>query len=487
MGQPTELEQQHATHSATARHKTADGFSPREVRRALWCIIVAWVFGAGFVSLTGGAPLSSFLVKYLKADDFSFGLVMAAGPAVVFLQFFGSLIIERTGRVKRNFLIYVTAGRLLWLGAAAIALFMPIGKHAFAQVALIGLVACSSTALMNFGGAGWPTWMSEVVPTAVAGKFFGYRAQLGLISMALTAIGAAALIDRYHDAGWCYALVFGLGALLGAADILCFIPVRERPRPVEPAPPTLKDILVTPWRNALFRGVALYTSVAWIAYMMMGPFVARYCLEQPAVHGLGMSVSTTNMLLFIVPWVSMALVSPFWGMALDRFGPKPVLALSSLCAALVPIGWACMQPSLSWSIVVLAAFSGLTWPGIDQSILYMQVKSFPAERHTAYNATFLSVSGLATMLGTAFGGWYAGFWQHHLHVIPLLPAWVSHYHPVFVTSLLLRLAAFFFLLPRLQLAGTAGVGTVTRALLADSLAFLPRIMRGVRVYAARRR
>ena len=52
-----------------------------------------------------------------------------------------------------------------------------------------------------------------------------------------------------------------------------------------------------------------------------------------------MNVSMMNLLLFIIPWVSMALVAPLWGQAVDRFGPKPVLRLSAFCTALSAIGW----------------------------------------------------------------------------------------------------------------------------------------------------
>ncbi len=179
--------------------------------------------------------------------------------------------------------------------------------------------------------------------------------------------------------------------------------------------------------------------------MMMGPFVSRYCLDPVRAHGLGMSVSMMNLLLFIIPWVSMALVAPLWGQAVDRFGPKPVLALSALCTAIAPIGWACMNPSLHWMLPAVAIFGGLTWPGIDQTTTYLQVKGFPAERNSAYNAAFLAVNGLAAVIGTTLGGWYAAFWARHMQVLACLPAWVSHYHPVFLTSVLLRFAAFFLL------------------------------------------
>ncbi len=229
----TEQQHEQLVTPADARLQRAKGYAPREVRSALWYIIIAWIFGAAFCSISGGAPLYSFLKNYLKTDDFSFGLIMAAGSAALLFYFFGSLIVERTGRVKPHFLLFVTAGRFAWVGVAAVALWLPIHAHnaGSQQVLLVGAVIFASAALQNYGGAGWPMWMSEVIPTAIAGKYLGYRYQIGLISMVLASLGGAAVIDRCKNAGWIFALLFAGAALLGCMDILLFIPIREFPRP----------------------------------------------------------------------------------------------------------------------------------------------------------------------------------------------------------------------------------------------------------------
>ncbi|HEY3416457.1 MAG TPA: MFS transporter, partial [Armatimonadota bacterium] len=445
------------------------GYSPHAVRSALRYCLIAWIFGAAFFAITGGAAFTSFLTKYLHTDDTTYGLIFAAGSLGVVFQLLGSFVIERTGRVKRHFLIYCTLHRLLWLGVAAIPLLLPVVRQAPArvQILLVLLLVLSSAVTANYGSAGWAAWMSDLIPRSMAGKFFGYRARLGLISMVVAAIGVAYLLDRFEGQGWMYALVFGVAALLGGADILCFLPAQEVPRPVEDNPPTMVEIILTPWRNELFRRFALYTVVTWIAYMMMGPFVWRYCYDTIAEHGLNMSVSRANMLLFILPNATMALMAPFWGRAIDRFGPKPVLAVCALSQILVPLGWVFMRPAWVWGIVAMAMLGGLTWPGIDQVNFYMQLKVFPDNRRTTYIAMFAIVAGLAVVLGTTFGGYYASFWQRQLPLIPNLPSWISHYHPVFLTSILLRAASFLILLPRLPLPGVGSHVTVARQIASD--------------------
>lgn len=470
--------------STKSSRRLPGGYTPRQVRDALWTVMLAWVFGAAFCSITGGAAFISFLTKYLKASDFSYGLVMAAGPAAVLLQFLGSYMVERTGRVKRPFLIYVTLHRLLWIGMALVALYWSPSAHTSntLPVLITGVLVFCSAATANYGGAGWAAWMSRIVPKAVAGKYFGFRASLGMWAMIVTTSGIAFLLDRFAGQGWVYAAAFGVGAVLGAIDILLFIPVPEVPREPETTLPTLWDILTTPWQDRVFRGYALYTALSWIIYMMMGPFVWRFCLDPIASQGLGMNVQMTNILLFILPTAAMALVSPLWGQAIDRFGPKPVLATSAVCQIILPLGWVVMRPELFWLIPIQAVLAGFTWPGIDQTFIYMQVKGFPETRRSAYIAALQVVFGLACMIGTAFGGIYADFWNGVFeHAAPTswlaahLPVWVSHYHPVFLTSIVLRLLLFMFLLPLIPLPGTARHTAVARAMVGTAVSSLQNV------------
>jgi len=450
------------------------GFPAAELRRALMLVFVAWIFGAGFLSITAGASLTSFLTKYLHTDDFTYGLIMAAGPAAVLFFFLGSYVNERTGLVKRNFLIFVTLHRLLWLGVAAIPLLMT-GWPSAARVAVAGVIIFLSAAAANFGGAGWLTWMADIVPRRMAGAFFGNRASVGMVSMVLTTVGVAFLLDRFPGQGWMYAVVFGTAAVLGAVDILIFINVREVPRPVEAQLPTLRDILVTPWKNATFRSFALYTCAVWIAYMIASPFMWRYTFESVKDGGLGMSLSQANLVLFIIPTLAMAFASPLWGRAVDRFGPKPVLAVSSLGAILFPLPWIIMHGKLIWLLYVMTALGGFSWPGIDQAVQYMQVKGFPDERRTTYCASYQVVFGLACVIGTTLGGLLASFWQAHASLLAGLPSWVGHYHPVFATSMVLRLLSFLFLLLPMRMPGTGGMRRVAKAVATEMPITLPGV------------
>lgn len=470
---------------ASQGYRPEKGYTRQDIRRALKVIVVAWAFGAPFFSIIGGAAFTSFITEYLRADDFTYSLIMAAGPAAMVFLFLGSYAAERTGRVKGNFILFGTAHRLIWLVVAALPILLT-GLPNGVKLALIGIVAFTSQAMANYGGAGWSTWVADIVPGNIAGRYFGFRAQIGMITMATVSTGVVYAVQRAGGKGWMYAAVFAIGAVLGATDILLFTRVREVPRATGEKPPSLREIFVIPWQHPLFRSFVTYSGAVGIAYSMMGAFTWRLCFDSVRQHGLGMSVLQAHVLLFIVPITAMAWAAPFWGQAIDRFGPRPVLAASAIMAIIFPSAWIFVRPSIVWLVWVAGILSGLTWPGIDQVNFYMLVKGFPDERRTAYNASFNFTMGIAALVGTTFSGLCASFWEHRLPHVTWAPSWMSHYQPVFITAILLRLLVWVLLFPRIRMDGRAQPAEVARAIATDMTRGVPGRRLWLRRRAARK-
>lgn len=459
--------------SAKPRRLSARGYTPREVRVGLNRCLIAWFFGASFSAITGGTVFVAFLKKYLQIGDFSYSLILSSGSAAVLLQVIGSLVVERTGCTKKVFLYFCTIHRLLWLAIAAVPLFTPIHHQSIAlQVTFVGVVFFLSASLSNFCVAGWTAWMADIVPKSLSGSFFGLRASFGLFIMSGVGLAAAYLADHMLHTTTMYTLVFSIAAILGATDILLFLPVKEIPRPVEVPRPTLIDLVKTPWSNPLFRSFCLYTVVSTIGYGLMNPF------QIPFVFACGMSVVGATFVLSVLPQVSMAVLSQFWGRAVDRFGPKPVLTASALCHVILPVWWVLLRPSALWTLPILSILAGLTWPGIDQVSIFMQVKGFPQSRRTAYIAMLMVVTALAGMVGTLIGGTLAHFTEH-FQQRSHLPAW-EHYIPLFALSVLVRLLAFVLIIPRMPLSASGTQRDVAQSIAQDVVKAIPGHGRGKR-------
>lgn len=455
---------------------TEKGYKISDVRKGMSIVMYSWILGAIFFSLVTGVVFNAFLTTYLHTDDFTFGIITSACLLTGVFQILGSYIAERTGRVKRDFIVAYSIYRFLWLGLAAVPLFMMNFPKA-TRLTFVGLILCISYAFSYIGGPAWFLWVSDFTPKNILGKFTGMRSRIGLITMVAASFTASRLIDIYGGAGWLYAILFTIAGILGTIEILFYIFIREVPRPIEATAPSLVELLITPWKNRQFRSFSFYTFVSWISYMMMGNYATRYCLLPTSEHGLGMSVEYTNFTLSIVVTLVMAFTAPFWGGAIDRIGAKSILATSSLSQIIFPVTWLFMRPGIAWILPFYAAIIGLTWPGIDQVIIYMQMKGFPEARRSAYVASFGIIFSLSCALGNFLGGFVAAFWQKFMHVIPFLPPGTTHYHLLFMTTLLIRLAAFVFILPRIPLPRKGGHGTVAKIIASDATAFIPNTLK----------
>lgn len=467
----------------------------RAMRRVVW----AWAFGSMFFSITTGAAFTSLLKKFLQISDFQYGLVMAAGPAAVLFTLLGSYWIERTGRSKPIFLRFLLAARVSWLAIAAVPL-MDGEPGSLWVVGTVGLAAFFSAICANVGGAGFTVWMSDLVPRHEAGAFFGQRARVGLAMMVAASSSVSFLLDRFGQLPSVYAGVFAFAAVVGAIDILLFLRVPEQPRSTGEAPPSLWEVVAIPWRNADFRAYGAYTALAFVAYSMFWPFLWPFCFEPTERHGLGFSLPLTNALIVVLPQLANAFTSPFWGRALDRFGPKPVLGFGSLTAIVLPIFWVFCTRAFGFDlnlfghavrldppmlIPLVSLIGGLSWPSIDQSLVYVQLHGFPEARRSAYVAANNVVIGLAATVGSALGGAIASVFEPLVGRAPWLPSWFSHYQAVFAASILLRLAAFALLFHRLNLESRGTNFEAGRAVFAEALLPIRRLLPRSWTYRAR--
>jgi MFS family permease len=432
----------------------------------MWYVLVAWMFGSVFAAITSAGPYAAFLDKYLHANDATFGLLMALPPSAVIFFILGSYIVERTGRAKPLFLILVTIHRLLWLVIAAVPMFMD-GLPRDTKVYLVGSIAFLSLILATLGGAGWAAWMASIIPKSLAGRYFGLRAAYSMICMIVSTMTATWLIDKYHGSREIFAIVFAVGAILGAIDILIFIKVPEVPRPVVEKT-KLIDIVTIPWKNKMFRRFMLLMMPTFFAYMLTGPCLWKLCFTSLANHGLGFNNTYASFVLTIIPWCGMAVTSAYWGKLVDRFGPRPVIGLGLITQLIVPIAWAFIIPEYKWFFILPATIiGGLMWQSIEQSNTFIAMKVFPEERRSAYMASMNVFIGIAGTLGAAASGKLAEIFEPNMHYLTFLPSFFTHYHLVILISVIIRFVSFASFFKSSEIPGKVNISQAVKLIIAD--------------------
>jgi MFS family permease len=436
------------------------------VRHVLRFVTVAWIFGAIWSTATAGAPLTLF-AQGLGASRFEFGLLAALPSLAALLCFAGSALVERYGRRKLIFLTGLYSQRFLWLILAPLCLYVlhrsPPG-HASAALTLFLLLMFLQNAGASVGGVAWTSWMADIVPERIRGRYFNRRRQWGIVS----AIPAACLVGWWLDHRLqpgntpqmliTCAIIFTMSAAFGIADIASFHFVPDIQLPPKPRVPLLST-LGQPLRNRNFLLSVGCSATMTFSLGFMGQFVTLYLIDR--VHASNFQV---QVMLLILPMIAQLLVLPIWGPASDRMGKKPLMVLSGLGMVLPGLGWSYLTGNNIWFGYLVAGLGAAMYAGIETANQNMVVElsasaplptGEPGPPNSSYFAVFTIICSITTCAGGFASGVAAqwlGNWQWRptgaLHFLAFKT--FDYYDALFFVSAIFRLLAVVLFLPWLK-------------------------------------
>jgi len=434
------------------------------LRRAMGLVTVSWVFGSVWATAIGGAPFSLF-ARDLRASEFQIGLLAALPFLASLVSMPASLLTERTGARKKIFLAGLYLQRLLWFPIALIPLWL-MTRNAGAASAHSGLaisVFMGLVLLMHCagatGGPAWLSWMADIVPDRVRGKYFSRRRQWGILSAIPTALLVGWLLDTYarnavgglSTMHWC-ALIFMCSAVFGIIDIHMFQYVPDVP--MEPRRHgSVFKLLGGPLRDGQFLHFAGFVGTLTFAVSFMGQFVTFYLLDKVGVTGTGI-----QLMLLVAPMLTQLVVLPAWGRAADRMGKKPVMAIASLGLVPVGLGWCFMGPGMAWLGYLLSAAGAALWTGVEVANLnfvleFSGSKNEDGEQsagsaYVAVNSVIINVAGCLGGLSAGLIAMFLKDWHMQISLLGLHT--VGFYEVLFALSGVLRLVAAAVFLPGLH-------------------------------------
>jgi len=432
--------------------------SPRAglpLRRVLGVITLAWMFGSVWFNTTTGEPLTLFAQK-LGASNFQFGLLTALPFLASLVSLPASLLIERTGDRKRVFLGSFYVQRGMWMLIALAPLWI-VSHQASASGAALGVFLWLMFLMYAAGAAGspaWLSWMADIVPSRLNGKYFSRRRQWGILTAVPAAVFVGWFLDRCVPAAdlavlrWC-SILFLCCAVCGLTDIHLFQFV-----PAVPKMPRkgirLLAALREPLHNPVFLWCSLFVAALTFAVNLLGQFATLYLLEEVRVSNMAV-----QMILVVAPMIAQLLVLGPWGRAADRMSKKPLLTLASIGLVPVGIGWCFVTPSHVWLAYALSSLGAALWAGVEVVNLNLVLETSGGLSQRAGGSGYAAVNSVIINIAGCLGGLTAGIVAQILqnwHWQPG-PAWKSmnFYDVLFISSGILRLAAvvmFLLLLPQ---------------------------------------
>ena len=364
-----------------------------ELRKSLRLVTAGWMFGIVWMTAIGGSRMN-YLGRMVGFGDMHFGLVQALPFFATFIQLFATLLIERTGLRKYQFITCGTIHRFLWIVVGLLPLVLPIPSSIAVWTMLATIM--TSWAVEALARPAWWNWMGDLIPKRIRGRYFAMRGlmtrMIQIPTVLLLAIYASWAIDPAKPMTaadqpvllYSLSIMFAVAGVFGMIDILVFYRIREvlptradGPRipavqitipednrrkltlPLVYGRAMLKQFVSEPLQNHAFRRYVLYGITITFASVVSAQFFYRHLLE---CVGLG-PVGTDLLFMVIGPLVSM-LSARFWGRLIDSWGRRPVLTLATLFTvfSVWPYFFASpYTPNPQWLVAALNAAIG--WVG----------------------------------------------------------------------------------------------------------------------------
>ncbi len=353
-----------------------------------------------------------FLREQLDASRTLVGLNLALWVGAIVMALPGAYLFNRLKARRPTWVRLMVIGRSFFLLVALAALLSaePDRRPALVVLVIAANVACVS--LTSLTSAGWWSWMADLIPESVRGRFFGRRYQINLIATALTVIAASLLLERVSAAPHrLYFLIFLAGAILGIVDPLLFLWVPEpmrRPRPKR-SPWQIVATYLRPLRDRDFAWLVVTQGLhTFLATMPVPFFVLFQRGETVGSEQIGCDISLQFLAVMnVIALGTTALVAAQWGQLADRIGNRIVVILGRLWI-FTTVAYFFMGPdNYVWLLPLQLFVQCLIASGEPVAVQNLMIAVAPEEEREYYISIFWAVVAAAGALGPWLGGMLA--------------------------------------------------------------------------------
>jgi hypothetical protein len=407
----------------------------RRVRRLAYRNAAIWALGNGLANswlllwfaMDLGAWRIGLGLSLIRAAPHLAGLLRLGAPAMI-------------GRLagRKTFCISAYLASTVVLGALPVLTVPGWLPSAGATLAVLVGLWCTYHLLEYLGTVALWSWLADLVPQRVRGRFLGRRERWMLIGQALGMVASGALDYAWRAAvpptgmfRWLgYAVPLAAGTLLMACSVwpLARVPAVATGRIIR-AGADLRAMLapLSDWR--LWRLLAFG---CWFSFFngLTLPVQDSYLKK-----ALGLALFVP-LVLQVMLRIGQLAVSPWIGRMADRHGNRLVMGLSVPLIAAAPLCYFVATPSEPWWIVG-AWMLWIAYVGINVGLPNLLLKVSPRGANTTYIATYYAVNGLALAASTIAGGLLFDALGGRWFYVPGLGS-QDYWHAAFVGSWIAR-------------------------------------------------
>ncbi len=352
-------------------------------------------------SLTGGAFLVTFALL-LGASNLAIGFIAAAAPLSQIMQVPAILLIEKFRQRKRIVVLTSGLARFSLIFCALVPWFLP--EHYRLMGFVVGLYFYN--AMSSISGCAWNSWMHDVIPHDILGRFFGKRLAVSTGLAALLSLAAGVWIDKSLLPGYrlaTYSCLFTLGSLFGLLSSLALSMMAE-PQMGQYPKVHLLPLLKEPFSDRNYRRLIVFLAVWNFAANLAAPFYTVYMIKE-----LNMSLGWIIGLSVLSQLINVGFFR-IWGVLADRFSNKSCLTVAGPLF-IIGIG---LWPFLTLPdkhvltvplLILIHILSGISTAGVTLCSGNIALKAAPKGKATVFLATNSLTNGAAASIAPVIAGY----------------------------------------------------------------------------------
>ncbi|MEO0076388.1 MAG: MFS transporter, partial [candidate division WOR-3 bacterium] len=363
------------------------------------------------------------------------GLLAAIPAFLTSFGFISAYLINYLQARKPLTVLTSGIGRALFI-IPVVLLFLQIKLSISFLLLLIGIF----NALLTIANNSWLSWMSDLVPKEIRGRYFGIRnTATGVVGMIVSFTGAK-LLDSFKAQGknsLGFVIIFFVASF---ASIIATILLTRQPEIISQRDKIInwKSIILTPLKDDIFKKFLRFVAFWYITSSIASPFYIVFMVENLQMRYSTIAIYT------IIAGIMTFIFQPLWGKAIDRFKSKPILFINFFFIAFLPLLWIFPKQNFLMPIWIDAFLTGIFWSGVNLSVFNIVFSlSDNEELKESYYAVFSTVTGICGFLSALLGGYLANLLKgFHLQILGLK---IVNYQLFFVFAGLTRFLALLLL------------------------------------------
>ncbi|MBA4016609.1 MAG: hypothetical protein C0483_05425 [Pirellula sp.] len=392
--------------------------------------VAAVLWAAGNVLSSG--LLLVYLARALGATGLQVSLLQAAPALVGLLRLFTPALILKFGTAKRVCLLTSVV-------AYALLALVPIvvGFGGKASLGALLWLLCVHQLLEQMATVALWTWLGDLVPRRLRGRYFGRRniLQLCVLIPLLPASGWAVDALKRHfpeQPGVPYVLAVAIGTALLLLSLVPLVSMPAGDSGTTKSPlgnvRNLADLLLQPLFDKASRRLLLFG--CWFSFFN-GLFSTAQNIFPKAV--LGLELGAMNLMQATMRLGQIG-VSAAAGPISDRRGNRPVLVACQLLVGTAPLFYFVASPEQPyWLYGAWILWSA--YAGINICLPNLTMRLAPPGRHAANLAAYYALTSVFLTAGTFLGGylfdlypkqtWDVLGWSLDRYTLAFLLAWIT--------------------------------------------------------------